>query len=177
MRCRKARRLISELSEGAAQAAENPALAQHLESCATCRDLLRELTALWQVMGSIPVVESSPDFLAKFQGRLGRAQGGPRHRRLRVFPVAGWQWMALAACVLVVGILLTLNAPVNAPVVDSARLNGRADAVDELLIKDVEQSLSRKTDEYLQVYDSWSIARSEPSDQETGQSPRTGRQN
>jgi hypothetical protein len=132
-------------------------LAEHLSTCPQCAGLEDQLERTWSALGCHPSVEPSPDFLPRLKARLRAeqtAQGAGRtwRRDLR------WQWMALAACLLLAAVLLTRNGQLRhsaLPPDQGRNLAADRDSWDEQFLQDLEQTLQRSDAEYLSAYSSW----------------------
>ncbi|MCB9882704.1 MAG: hypothetical protein H6834_13020 [Planctomycetes bacterium] len=71
---------------------------QHLQSCASCRELEELDQEAWQALDSHPVVHASPGFVARV---VRAALGEAARERLR--PI-GRRWLLIAAAALLLGI-------------------------------------------------------------------------
>jgi hypothetical protein len=76
------------------------AAAEHLQSCAACREFRRQQTKLRQIVGSLGTVNAPPDFDFRLRARLA-ADSQPSGTRYWSFAVKG---LATAAILVVVGV-------------------------------------------------------------------------
>ena len=161
MRCKRARKKLG-LMEGPEEWQTDPALAAHLKECGLCSEYGKELLLTWEALGRYPSVNPDPDFITTFKRRLA-AQESRNGARVSETSIPGWQWMALAASVLL-ALLLTIRPPQRAVDVKAGLPNADADVRDENFLRDLDQSLERSESNYLPVYDSWPAT-------DTGKSP------
>ncbi len=150
MRCKQARKRL-RLMSGPEEWQADPDLQAHLKECVPCSDHGQEILRTWEALGQYPSVRPSPDFIRTFNLRL--ADQEPRNR-IPSFagPIPGWQWMALAASVLLV-ILLAVKPP--QPAADLKAGLSNTDVTDENFLQDLDRSLESSEGNYLPTYDSW----------------------
>ena len=160
MRCKRARKKLG-LMEGPDEWQTDPALAAHLKECGLCSEYGKELLLTWEALGRYPSVIPDPNFIATFNRRLAEQE---RRGRTRVSEasIPGWQWLALAASVLLV-LLLTIKPPQPALDDKAGLTNADVDVTDENFLRDLDQSLERSESNYLPAYDSWPAADTESS--------------
>jgi len=157
MRCNRARRVLARKASREISPHEAKLLADHLSTCPQCAGLEDQLERTWSVLGCHPSVEPSPDFLPRLKARLRAeqvAQSAARtwRRDLR------WQWIALAACLLLAAVLLTRNGQLRRgalPPDQGLNMVADRDRWDEQFLQDLEQTLQRSDAEYLSAYYSW----------------------
>jgi hypothetical protein len=167
MRCDEAKTVIAQFAGEVDKGHLDPDLQAHVNSCPSCADYLIQFRRVWEALESYPSREPAPDFILKTKARL--QSDGP------AYPVrppwhlgAGWQWMATAACGLILGAFLFLK-PIPAPVSPQGE-SSQIDAQDDKLLQQIELSLRQPyEDESLADYDSWSGPYFEFSGQELSQ--------
>jgi hypothetical protein len=163
MRCNHARRLLARKVSREISPHKAKLLADHLGTCPQCAGLEDQLERAWSALGHHPSVEPSPGSLPRLKARLRAeqtAQGAGRtwRRDLR------WQWIALAACLLLAAVLLTTDGQLRrgaVPPDQGLNLAVDRDSWDEQFLQDLEQTLQRSDAEYLSAYDSWPGAANE----------------
>jgi anti-sigma factor RsiW len=101
MRCDRARELIDAYADGELGGDDRASVASHLETCATCGPLLRDIAHTSSVLTQLGRQPAPADLAARVRRRLATA-AGERQKTWRSFvlPAAGiWrQAAALAAC-------------------------------------------------------------------------------
>jgi hypothetical protein len=130
MRCEEVRQLWPDHLAGPLAPEIERALQGHVASCASCQAELAGLDPLWQRLGEIEAVPTPSDrmrerfaaMLAAEQGGAGagaaaRPEGGPRVLawRPRFWPGAPLVQMAVAASLLLVGVLIGRGLPPAGP--------------------------------------------------------------
>lgn len=170
MRCGKARRLISEESEGRLKPKLQPFLARHLDTCAECRAFRDEIARTWSSLEAYPRIEPSPEFLPNLRQKIQGSDQGPKEASLIWFPRLGWQWMAVALSATLLISLLTLTPSPDPSPFTQAGLT-KQDRWDDRFLQDLEQSMNHWESSYVPVYDSRPSSLLDPSFQEAPPSP------
>jgi predicted anti-sigma-YlaC factor YlaD len=169
MRCADARAAIEEIVDANRETSPDPALRDHLNSCNSCAEYFSQFHRIWQALSAYPSVEPSPNLILRTKSRLQR-NGSRTDSRFSWHVVAGWQWMTVSACIMILCAVLFLSQHTSplVPQIDTAQI----DAADDKLLQDIEQSLSQLEENgSLADYDSWSGAYLETAIQELPQAP------
>jgi hypothetical protein len=138
-------------------------LADHLSTCPQCAGLEDQLERAWNALECHPSVEPSPDFLPRLKARFRAEQPAQSAGRTWRQDLK-WQWIALAACLLLAAVLLITKGQVRRealPPDQEVNMVVDRDRWDEQFLEDLEQTLQRSDAEYLSAYDSWPGAASE----------------
>jgi hypothetical protein len=127
MRCEEVRKRFADRLTGSLDAAHDGELREHLASCADCQAELADVEALWQALGDAPVpLVPSNRMRERFSAALA-AERASTDRRPASRPVRGRTWtaslwpgeplvqMAIAASLLIVGVLVGRALPAKAP--------------------------------------------------------------
>jgi len=157
MRCHRARRLLARKESQGISSNEGRVLSDHLSICRECAGLEDQLERTWSALFYHPQIEPSPDFLARLRFRLRAEPASPESRQTRQFNLR-WQWVALAAGVLLATILLTKNSPISrhsAPAEPGIKVSADRDPGDEQFLEQLERTLQHSDADYLATYDSW----------------------
>jgi hypothetical protein len=169
MRCVDARTAIEQIADANEGTLPDPALRAHLNSCKSCSEYLSQTRRIWQALDTFPSAVPSPDFVHKTRLRL-QQQSSVASAKFHWYPVAGWQWMTVSACVLILCAFVFLSKRTSplAPQVDVAQI----DAADDKLLQEIDQSLSQfEENGSLADYDSWFASYLETAIQELPQAP------
>jgi hypothetical protein len=115
MNCERIREQIPEALAGRLEKATREALVEHLESCAACRTEVAELNAVWRGLETLKAgTDAAPDpgaklrfqeMLAAYQAGMAAVQPATRKARVSWFPEQPVWRFAMAAGLLLVGIL------------------------------------------------------------------------
>jgi hypothetical protein len=154
MRCFDARTAIELIADVNNETPSDPILRDHLNSCKSCAEYFSQFRRAWQALDAYSSVEPSPDFILKAKSRIQRQASGAGPGFFW-HAVAGWQWMTVSACILILCtfVFLSQHASPPAPKIDAAQI----DTSDDKLIQEIDQSLSQlEENESLADYDSWS---------------------
>jgi len=128
--------LLLDFCAGSLEAARSAELERHIESCATCREIVVAQRAVWDALGQWKAPAVSPDFNSRMYARVSGEASGWRKWLPGVFqpavPYSIWKSAALAAAcaVLVVGFVApSLHFREPAPQVEVDR-GDKGDKVD-----------------------------------------------
>ena len=166
MRCRAVRRILAESVEDGVDLRLG-AVDDHLKACSACSAFDTQMKMAWKSLDAYPSVDPSPGFADNFYARLEASSETPTHPGLSWRPQRGWQWMALAACSMMVAFLLTVHAPPQNQ--SSSILASKTDSWDDQFLRDLDTSMSHWESNHLPVYDSWPNSLLDPSFQESPQ--------
>jgi len=159
MRCHRARRLMARKASRGLSPRADRALSDHMRLCRGCAGLEKQLERTWEALSCHPQIEPSADFLANLRSRLHEEPVSAGSRQSRRFNMR-WQWMALAAGILLAAVLLT-GIPRVFRDTSSAELQVGAtvgsDRADEQLLEELQGILRHSEADYLAVYDSWPV--------------------
>jgi len=156
MRCADARAAIERIADANKEISIDPALRDHLNSCNLCAEYFGQFQRIWQALGAYPSAEPSPDFILRTKSRLQRVSSGT-DSRFFWHVAAGWQWMTVSACILILCafVFLSHQSSPLAPQFDTVQI----DVADDMLLLEIDQSLGQlQENESLSDYDSWSTA-------------------
>jgi hypothetical protein len=151
MRCEEVRERFAEYLAGSLDAGDAQALEQHVASCAGCQTELAGIEALWQALGKVPApyVPSNrmrERFSAALAAERATADRRPASRQDRGrMPVQRWTGeplvqMALAASLLIAGVVIGRALPARQPAVAPAQRTEIAEVRGEL--RDMRQMLT-----------------------------------
>jgi hypothetical protein len=155
MRCQGAYRLLGRKESRGLDPREERLLSDHLNVCPECRDIEDQLERTWHALSGHPQIEPSEDFLARVRFRI-RAETPSREVRQNRWAHLRWQWVALAAGIVLAAILLTKAVPISSrPPASEPGASIGTDRGDELLLDEIERILQRSETDYLAAYDSW----------------------
>ena len=110
MNCEQALAAISARLDGELSEAESRELDAHLASCASCRELLKELTELEAGLDSLPM-EDAPDTLAPGVMRAIRAEKSQKPQKKKAPHRTAWLIAAAAAIALLLGAAGIIELP------------------------------------------------------------------
>src|ERR1700680_3651960 len=82
MRCERARELIGAHVDGELTSSDRAAIAAHLESCAECRELMREIKHVSGALRRLGREPAPPALLARVRSSLAAEQQEARQPRL-----------------------------------------------------------------------------------------------
>jgi len=121
MNCERIREQIPEALAGRLDKAAREAFVEHLETCAACRTEVAELNAVWRGLETVKAgMDSSPDagakarfrdMLAAYQAGMEAVQPAPRKNNVSWFPSRPVWQAAMAAGLLLGGILFGRYLP------------------------------------------------------------------
>jgi hypothetical protein len=157
MRCHRARRLLARKESQSISGREERILSGHLSICRECAGLEDQLERTWNALSYHPQIEPSPGFLAALRRKLRAEPVAPESRQPRQFHLR-WQWVALAAGILLAAILLTRDRPISGPsptAEPGIKIAADRDRGDEQFLEELERILQRSDADYLATYDSW----------------------
>jgi hypothetical protein len=141
-------------------------LEEHLAGCPECAELEGEIGDIWMILGPEPSVEPSEDALRRLK-EMVRAESVRAPVRRAWWFAPAWRWTALAACALLIAILLIPRGGFETG--PPARNQGPAavgepDRWDDQFLQELDVALKRSEAEYLSTYDSWPGVTQEVSD-------------
>jgi hypothetical protein len=169
MRCVDVRKAIEQIVDANKETSPDPALKDHFNSCQACAEYFSQFQRIWAALDTYPSAEPSPDFILKTRSRIQQQTSGAS-ARFSLHPVAGWQWMTVSACILILCAFVFLSQYTSPlmPKMDAAKI----DAADDKLIQEIDQSLSQLDENgSLADYDSWSGVYVDTAIQELPQAP------
>src|SRR5574342_360955 len=105
MRCRDARKILEQEVEGVDPPGNRDAIRAHLASCTACSQFAKELRLTWDLLDTLPEIPVSETFNRNVLARVRQADMD-HDNSWTLGRVLGWQWMTLAASVLVLAIVL-----------------------------------------------------------------------
>jgi hypothetical protein len=144
MNCERIREQIPEALAGRLDKTAREALVEHLEGCASCRTEVAELNAVWRGLETVKSgMDSAPDpgakvrfqeMLAAYQAGMAAAQPMVKQNRIRWFPSQPvWQF-AMAAGLLVAGILFGRLVPqAGSANPEMAQLRGQVESLHQMV--------------------------------------------
>ena len=159
MRCHRARRLLAQKESQGISPRTERALSDHVRICRDCAGLEDQLERTWRALSCHPQIEPSADFLANLRSRLRQEPGSVACRQTRRF-IVGWQWVALAAGILLAAVLLTKDSPMfrrASSVETPVKIAADSDRADEQFLEELQRILQRSEADYLAAYDSWPV--------------------
>jgi hypothetical protein len=112
MTCSHAKEMMAAYWQQDLAGDEQPALRQHLETCAECSAEMAALGTLWARLGDLPVPEPSLALDARWQATLDALSESSRTAPRRVFWPRNLVWQsAFALACLLIGLLVGMNLP------------------------------------------------------------------
>jgi hypothetical protein len=168
MNCRQAREITAAKAAGELWPPEEQELRKHFLECAGCAELEGQLECAWDALDCHPTLEPSAEFLPRLRSRIREDRlATPKPRSFGV-PL-GWQWAALAGCVVVAALFLIHSGVFrsDAPVPEErAAVTASHDAGDEQFLRDLDRLMEYSAADSLSAYDSWPGAVQESTGQE-----------
>jgi predicted anti-sigma-YlaC factor YlaD len=79
MTCQQATEMFADLLLDSMHSAAKPELQTHLGNCASCREEVESLAALWTKLGALPKEQSSAAMRPRFYAMLEAYQQGLQH--------------------------------------------------------------------------------------------------
>ena len=143
MNCDRIREQIPEALAGRLAKAAREELVEHLEGCAACRTEVAELNAVWRGLEAVKSdMDAAPEtgakvrfqeMLAAYQAGMEAAQAPARNHNVVRFPTR-WVWQgALAAGLLVGGLLLGRSLPGGGGTAEMAQLRSQVENLNQMV--------------------------------------------
>lgn len=147
MTCKDATPLLSEYLDGTLAADVRTRVAAHLASCADCRSLFADLDRLHATARTLGPITPPEHIWLEIAGRIRLEGGAPAVTAAPQGPVLkrsdAWQWLGLAAALLLVTSAVYLVARPDTPVVTAD-----SNAQETATVETVEDTLRRAEAEY-----------------------------
>jgi hypothetical protein len=142
--CTEIQTQVSAFADGDLDPAERATVQAHLDACAACRGVLRDLEQLRSTARHLGGLTPPPHVWMEIAGRIRLDAPPPAAAEPRASRTALWQWTALAAVLLLVtlGVYLVRRIPASPSVPGAAAGNAPAIGSVQTLAEELDQALA-----------------------------------